>query len=77
MLRWMRLLLLAAGVLGCVGCDQVTNSIAERELSGRPGFSLLANTIHLSCAENTGGFLSLGAEWAERLRSTCETRSST
>jgi signal peptidase II len=70
MRRFTRWLLLASVIVGCVGCDQVTKSIAGRELGGRPGVSLLRNSIHLSYAENTGGFLSLGAGWSEPLRST-------
>src|SRR5882672_10120769 len=64
-----RLFLLASVTVSCVSCDQVTKSLAGSELAGRPAVSLLGDTIRLSYAENPGGFLSLGAELAEPLRS--------
>jgi signal peptidase II len=47
-------------VAGTVGCDRVTKHLAAEKLSGLPAQSFLADTIRLSYAENTGGFLSVG-----------------
>lgn len=61
-----RLLLLAIVVL-TVGCDRVTKHIAATTLAGLPGQSFLADTVRLEYTENTGAFLSLGANlpaWA-------------
>ncbi len=57
--RWCLIVLLVAGT---VGCDRVTKHIAAQNLAGRPMQSYLADTLRLGYAENTGGFLSLGAD---------------
>lgn len=54
-------------VAGTVGCDAVTKHLAIEHLAGRPTQSFLADTVRLVYAENSGGFLSLGAnlpDWA-------------
>jgi signal peptidase II len=56
--RWCLIVLLVAGT---VGCDRVTKHIAAQNLAGRPTQSYFADTLRLGYAENTGGFLSLGA----------------
>jgi signal peptidase II len=48
--------------LATIGCDRVTKHVAATMLAGNPPRSLLADTVRLSYAENTGGFLSLGAD---------------
>ena len=48
-------------VVGTVGCDRVTKYVAAQKLAGLPTRSYLADTLRLGYAENTGGFLSLGA----------------
>ncbi len=58
-LRW---LILAAASLVTIGCDQATKHAATVLLAGEPDRSYLANTVRLGYAENTGGFLSLGAD---------------
>jgi competence protein ComEC len=54
-------------LLGCVGCDQVTKSLAKGYLQNHPTVSMLGDTFRLQYAENPGAFLSLGAslphEW--------------
>ena len=55
-----RLALLVA-VLATIGCDRVTKQIAGRALAGAGRRSFLGDTLRLEYAENTGGFLSLGA----------------
>ena len=63
--RWAVLLLL---VVATIGCDRVTKHLATENLAGEPARSFLADTIRLTYAENTGGFLSLGAEMPPALR---------
>jgi signal peptidase II len=57
-----RLVLLIA-ISATIGCDRVTKHVAATRLSGGPGRSFLADTFRLEYAENTGAFLSLGADW--------------
>lgn len=61
-------LALAATIVATVGCDRVTKHVATSTLAGRPGRSLLADTVRLAYVENTGGFLSLGADLPEAVR---------
>ena len=53
---------LLVGIVLTIGCDRVTKRVAADVLAGTPGRSYLGDTIRLAYAENTGGFLSLGAE---------------
>lgn len=48
-------------VVATIGCDRVTKHVAETALAGAPARSFLADTVRLDYVENTGGFLSLGA----------------
>jgi signal peptidase II len=63
--KWLVLLVLVAGT---IGCDRVTKQLAIENLAGRPTQSFLADTVRLTYAENTGGFLSLGAGLSPALR---------
>ena len=56
-----RVLVLLAS-LATVGCDRVTKHAAASLLADAGERSFLGDTIRLSYAENTGGFLSLGAD---------------
>jgi signal peptidase II len=58
-LRW---LVLAAAALATIGCDRATKHAATVLLAGEPDRSYLADTVRLGYTENTGGFLSLGAD---------------
>jgi signal peptidase II len=51
-----------------IGCDRVTKHLAVRSLAGQPEQSWLADTVRLQYAENTGGFLSLGADLPPTVR---------
>ena len=51
-----------------IGCDRVTKHYAASTLVGEPGQSFLADTVRLEYAENTGGFLGLGADWPPAVR---------
>jgi signal peptidase II len=54
-----RLAVLALAVMS-VGCDRVTKHLATDWLAGAPPRSYLGDTLRLTYAQNTGGFLSLG-----------------
>jgi signal peptidase II len=64
-----RHLLLMAAVVSIVGCDRVSKHIATETLAGEPTRSYLFDIVRLSYAENSGSFLSLGAELPEPVRS--------
>lgn len=61
-------LLLLAAVVAVVGCDRISKQIAIEELAGEPPRSYLSGVLRLSYAENTGSFLSLGAQLPETVR---------
>jgi signal peptidase II len=61
-------LALIVTVVTTVGCDRVTKHVATSTLAGRPMRSLLADTVRLAYVRNTGGFLSLGADMPEAVR---------
>jgi signal peptidase II len=60
------LLLGLAILLGCVGCDQATKSLARNYLQHHATVSFLGDTVRLQYAENPGAFLSLGAALPHR-----------
>ena len=62
-----RLLLLVL-MIATIGCDRVTKHIAATTLSEAPSRSFAGDTFRLDYAENTGAFLSLGANWPPRVR---------
>jgi signal peptidase II len=57
--RWLALI---AAAVATIGCDRITKHAASTMLAGQPGRSYLADTVRLDYAENTGGFLGLGAD---------------
>ncbi|MBX5482680.1 MAG: signal peptidase II [Myxococcaceae bacterium] len=60
-MRRLHRLLLAAAVLSlCVGCDRLTKDIAVEHLKSVPTRSFLADVFRLTYAENPGAFLGLG-----------------
>lgn len=59
---------LAAAIVLTIGCDRVTKHVATTTLAGTPARSFLADTVRLQYAENTGGFLGLGADLHPGLR---------
>jgi signal peptidase II len=60
--RLVRILTLILVMLLCVGCDQAAKSVARDTLAGQPPVYLLAGILRLTYAENSGAFLSLGAD---------------
>ncbi len=63
-----RVLLVAATLLGCVGCDQASKSAARALLAPFTTRSLMHDALRLQLTENAGAFLSLGASLPEHLR---------
>lgn len=63
-----RRLLLAVLLVACIGCDQVSKSIAEKAMAGRPAISLLHDTVRLQHVKNQGAFLGLGAQLPDGAR---------
>lgn|SRR5215471_8587307 len=61
-------LLLVVVLAATIGCDRVTKRIAVDTLAGGPDRSFLAGTVTVLYAENSGGFLSVGAGLSERTR---------
>ena len=57
---------MAVVLLCCVGCDQVTKSIARENLASSGPIAFLHDTFRLQYAENSGAFLSLGETVANR-----------
>ena len=53
---------------GTTGCDRVTKHYAITTLAGSPGHSYLGDTIRIDYHENSGGFLSTGANWRPATR---------
>lgn len=52
----------------CVGCDRVTKIVAKKHLPPYQTISFLQDTVRLQYAENTGAFLSFGANIPDRAR---------
>ncbi len=61
-------LLLAAVLTATIGCDRVTKRMAADTLADAPDRSFLGGTITILYTENSGGFLSLGADLSPRSR---------
>lgn len=56
-----RVAFLALVMASTIGCDRVTKHAATTLLAHRPTQSFFGDSLRLTYAENTGGFLSLGA----------------
>jgi signal peptidase II len=61
-------LLLALVLAGTISCDRVTKRMASATLAGAPDRTFLGGTVTMLYAENTGGFLSVGAGFSPRAR---------
>lgn len=66
--RWCRRLVLLLAVVGTIGCDRITKDAATTALRDAPDRTYLAGIVRLGYAENTGGFLSFGADWPAAAR---------
>jgi signal peptidase II len=49
--------------LAFIGCDRVTKNIAKEQLKDKPPVSYFHDKVRLMFVENTGAFLSMGADW--------------
>jgi signal peptidase II len=47
-----------------IGCDQVTKELAKLHLKDKAAMSFYHDTFRLDYVENTGAFLSFGADWS-------------
>jgi len=63
-----RTVLIFVVLVSCVGCDQVTKSVAQSLLSETEVWSLWGDTVRLQLAHNQGAFLGLGSSFPEILR---------
>lgn len=63
-----RLLFALVLLTAVTGCDQVTKVIARDQLASSPPVSLLNGVIRLVYSQNSGAFLSLGAQLPASLR---------
>lgn len=66
--RTLKLSFLLSLLLACVGCDQATKSAARRVLATSDPISVVNGLVRFEYAENTGGFLSMGANLPVGLR---------
>jgi signal peptidase II len=55
-------------LLGCVGCDQVSKGVARAHLTLGESHTFLGDTFRIVHVENTGAFLSIGANPPELVR---------
>ena len=55
-------------LFACVGCDQVSKSVAREYLPGTGVHSFLSDTFRLEYAQNPGAFLSLGESLSPTVR---------
>jgi signal peptidase II len=62
------LALVAALLVGCVGCDQVSKVVARSQLTLGESHSFLGDTFRITHVENAGAFLGLGANLPEPVR---------
>jgi signal peptidase II len=56
-----RVVLIVFVMISCVGCDQVSKTIARRNLTETETASFLGDFLRLKYTENPGAFFSLGA----------------
>jgi signal peptidase II len=63
-----RSLLVVLVLVGCVGCDQISKSVAREYLPGSGVHSYLGDTLRLEFAQNPGAFLSLGESLPPAIR---------
>lgn len=68
MVRTKRIVVILAILASCVGCDQVTKSLATQTLKNAEPVSFLAGTLRFEYALNPGGFLSLGGNLPANVR---------
>lgn len=60
-----RMAVLLFVLLSCVGCDQATKTVAQRQLQTAEPQSYFGDLLRFEYAENSGAFLSLGVGLSE------------
>lgn len=61
MTTYQRTILILFVIFGCIGCDQASKSIAQRELFSSAPIVLLGRILHLQYTENSGALLGVGS----------------
>jgi signal peptidase II len=59
-----KILLVCLLSVAFIGCDRITKNIAKDQLKDKPAISYFHDNIRLMFVENTGAFLSMGADWS-------------
>jgi signal peptidase II len=70
MIKKTRLAAILLTLLSCVGCDQVTKSVARVKLAPGETLSFFRDVVRLQHVENRGAFLSMGESLPFRARQT-------
>lgn len=68
MSHFRRLILIAAILISCIGCDQATKAAARTYLAQGGHTSYLGDVFRLQFMENKGAFLGLGSALPEQVR---------
>jgi len=63
MKKGMKFLILCLFTLALIGCDHASKVLAKAHLKDKAPFSWYHDTFRLEYVENTGAFLSFGADW--------------
>lgn len=66
--RTRRILITLIVVLGCMGCDQVTKTIASRTLAPNTPVTLVNHIFHLEYTENSGAMMGVGTDLSAQTR---------
>jgi signal peptidase II len=61
-----KILLFCLLTFAFIGCDRVTKDIAKEHLRDKPSVSYFNDKVRFVFVENTGAFLSLGADWSKK-----------
>ncbi|HTQ66803.1 MAG TPA: signal peptidase II [Puia sp.] len=62
-----KILIFCFSCFAFIGCDRVTKDFAKLHLKDSEPLSWFHNTIRLEYVENTGAFLSFGADWPQKI----------
>jgi signal peptidase II len=64
MSRKVKIVLFCVLCFALIGCDQVTKELAKAHLRDKPAISYYHDLFRFDYVENTGAFLSFGADWS-------------
>lgn len=65
MKHWVKILVFCLTCTAFISCDRATKELAKVHLKDKLPISYYHNTFRLEYVENTGAFLSLGANWSK------------